>query len=78
MILALNLNVMIKKLALDPAMEMSRMKKIRFSIINIPGRVIKRSRFLFLRLAKGHPSYGILLEARKRVAMPNGVWQPSG
>lgn len=78
MILALNLNVMMKRLALAPAMETTRMKRIRFSIINIPGRVIDRSRCLFLRLSKGHPSYGILLEARKRIAMLNGVWQPSG
>jgi len=78
MILALNLNVMMKKLALEPSMEATRMKRIRFSIINIPGRIIKRSRELFLRLSKGHPSYGVLLEARKRIAMYNGIWDPSG
>lgn len=78
MILALNLNVMMKKLALDPSMEATRMKRIRFSIINIPGRIIKRSRGLFLRLSKGHPSYGVLVEARRRIAMFNGIWNPSG
>ncbi len=78
MILALNLNVMMKKMALDPSMEATRMKRIRFSIINIPGRIIKRSRSLILRLSKGHPSYGILIKARKQIAMLNGVWEPSG
>jgi len=78
MILSLNLNVMMKKLALDPSMEAARMKRIRFSIINIPGRIIKHSRELFLRLSKGHPSYGILVEARKRIALFNGIWDPSG
>ena len=78
MILALNLNVMMKKLVLDPSMETTRMKRIRFSIINIPGRIIKRSRSLILRLSKGHPSYGILIKARKQIAMLNGVWEPSG
>lgn len=78
MILALNLNAMMKKLALDPSMETSRMKRIRFSVINIPGRIIKRSRTLILRLSKGHPSYEILLEARRRIAMLKGFWQPSG
>ncbi len=78
MILALNLNVMMKKLALEPSMEVTRMKRIRFSIINIPGRIIKRSRNLFLRLSKGHPSYVVLVEARRRIAMLNGVWEPSG
>jgi hypothetical protein len=78
MILALNLNVMMKKLTLDPSMQVTRMKRIRFSIINIPGRIIKRSRSLILRLSKGHPSYEILIKARKQIAMLNGVWEPSG
>ncbi|NNL43581.1 MAG: IS1380 family transposase [Desulfobacterales bacterium] len=78
MILALNLNVMMKRLALDPSMETTRMKRIRFSIINIPGRVIKRSRSLILRLSKGHPSYEILIKARKQIAMFKGILEPSG
>jgi len=78
MILALNLNMMMKKIALEPSMETTRMKRIRFSIINIPGRIIKRSRSLILRLSKGHPSYGILLKARKQIAMLDGSWEPSG
>ncbi|MCW8965753.1 MAG: IS1380 family transposase [Candidatus Pacearchaeota archaeon] len=78
MILALNLNAIMKKLALDPSMEATRMKRIRFTVINIPGRIIKRSRNLILRLSKGHPSYGLLIEARKRIAMFNGIWDPSG
>ena len=76
MILALNLNVMMKRLALDPSMETTRMKRIRFSIINIPGRIINRSRSLILRLSKGHPSYAILITARKRIAILQGA--PSG
>ena len=76
MIMALNLNVMMKNLALSPSMVNTRMKRIRFSIINIPGRIIKRSRSLFLRLSKGHPSYDILITVRKRIAMLQGA--PSG
>ncbi len=76
MILALNLNVMMKRLALDPSMEVTRMKRIRFSIINIPGRIINSSRSLILRLSKGHPSYAILITARKRIAILQGA--PSG
>lgn len=78
MIIALNLNVMMKNLALNPSMANKRMKSIRFSIINIPGRIIKRSRSLFLRLPKGHPSYDVLIAARKRIAMLEGAWAPSG
>ena len=69
MIIALNLNQMMKKLALDPQMANKRMKAIRFSIINLPGRVIKRSRELILRLSKGHPYFQLLIDARKSIAM---------
>ena len=78
MIMALNLNVMMKRLALEPSMINVRMKKIRFSIINIPGRLIKRARSLSLRIAKNHPSYDILITARKRIAMLQDIWAPSG
>jgi len=69
MILALNLNLMMKKLALEPSMAPKRIKAIRFSIINLPGRVIKRSRQLILRISKGHPSFNLLIAARERIAM---------
>jgi hypothetical protein len=78
MIMALNLNVMMKRLALEPSMINVRMKKIRFSIINIPGRLIKRARSLSLLIAKNHPSYEILITARKRIAMLQDIWAPSG
>lgn len=69
MILALNLNAMMKKLALGESWEPKRMKAIRFSLINLPGRVVKRSRDLIIRLTKNHPSLELLLEARKEIAM---------
>ena len=69
MIISLNLNLMMKILALEPSMVNKRMKAIRFSIINLPGRVIERSRTLYLRLSKGHPSLQMLVDARKRIAM---------
>ncbi|WP_457552153.1 IS1380 family transposase [Desulfobacula sp.] len=78
MIMSLNLNVMMKNLALAPCLANKRMKAIRFSIINIPGRIIKRSRSLLLRLSKNHPSYNILVEARRRIAMLQGAYAPPG
>ncbi len=78
MIIALNLNVVMKNLALVPSMKTKRMKAIRFSVINIPGRVVRRSHTLFLRLSKGHPSYDLLVEARRKIAMLFGAWAPSG
>lgn len=78
MIIALNLNTMMKNLALAPSLRTKRMKAIRFSVINIPGKVSERSRTLFLRLSKGHPAYELLVEARRKIAMLNGAWAPSG
>ena len=78
MIIALNLNAMMKNLALDPCMKTKRMKAIRFTIINIPGRVIERSRSMILRLSEKHPSYALLVEARRRIALLKGAWAPSG
>ena len=78
MIIALNLNTMMKNLALDQSLHTKRMKAIRFSVINIPGMVLERSHALFLRLSKGHPAYELLVEARRKIAMLNGAWAPSG
>ncbi len=66
MIIALNLNVMMKILALPPSMRVKRMKAIRFSIINIPGRVLKRSRTLFCVYPKDiHHTISLLRYAEK-------------
>jgi len=69
MILALNLNAMMKKLVLGDSWQPKRMKAVRFSLINLPGRVVKRSRRLIIRLTKNHPSLELLVEARKKIAM---------
>ena len=69
MILLRNLNQMMKKLVLEPSMAPKRMKVVRFSIINLPGRVIKRSRQLLVRISKGHPSFTLLIAASKRIVM---------
>ena len=67
-----------KKLAFEPSMKTSRIKHVRFAIINIPGRIITRSRNLLIRLSKGHPSYNLFLNARERIMMLNEIWAPSG
>jgi len=56
MILALNLNAIMKKLAMGVSWISKRMKAIRFSFINLPGRVIKRSRSLIIRLTENNPA----------------------
>ena len=67
MILAFNLNAAMKQLALGGSWAARRMKAIRFSLISLPGRVMTHARELVIRLAKGHPSLKLLLDARQRI-----------
>ncbi len=69
MILSLNLNAMMKKLVLGKSWEPKRMKAMRFGLINLPGRVVERSRGLMIRLTKNHPALELLIEARRRIAI---------
>jgi hypothetical protein len=69
MILALNLNAIMKRFVLEESWKPKRMKSVRFPLINLPGRVIKRSRNLIVRLTKGHPSFNLLVAARSKIAM---------
>jgi hypothetical protein len=65
MVLAFNLNSLLKRLALPEGWEPKRLKAIRFSFINLAGRVVSRSRQLIVRLS--HPAYQLLLEVRRRL-----------
>ena len=78
MILSLNVNSIMKQLALEPSMEKARMKRVRFTIINIPGRILKGSRNLLIKLSKGNPSYRLFLDVRERLMMVNERLAPSG
>ncbi|MBW2722649.1 MAG: IS1380 family transposase [Deltaproteobacteria bacterium] len=68
MILALNLNAAMKSLVLGRRWIPKRMKAIRFALINLPARVLERSRYLLVRLAKNHPAVGWLVEMRRKIA----------
>lgn len=67
MLLALNLNNLMKQLALGESWMSRRMKAIRFSLIHVPGRIVERSREMVLRLAKGSPARELLIGARRRI-----------
>ncbi|RPJ11581.1 MAG: IS1380 family transposase [Deltaproteobacteria bacterium] len=67
MILAFNLNSAMKRLVLEGSWVSKRMKAIRFSLIDLPGRVVKHARELIVRLVKGHPSIEVLVKARQRI-----------
>ncbi len=68
MILALNLNMLMKRLVLGDDWVPKRMKAVRYWIINLPGRLVRHARQLTLRLSAGHPSNRLLLDARHAIA----------
>jgi hypothetical protein len=43
------------------------MKAIRFGLITVAGRVVRRSRQWLIRLAKGRPALGRLVDARRKI-----------
>ena len=67
MILAFNLNSLMKQLVLPEGWAPKRMKAIRLGFINLAGRVVRAARQLAIRLSQGHPAYHLLLEARRRL-----------
>ena len=69
MILALNLNNAMKRLVLGKAWISRRMKAIRFHLINLPARVMERSKEMFVRLSKNHPSLKWLINIRAKIAL---------
>jgi hypothetical protein len=68
MILSLNLTAIMKKVALPSSWDGSRMKKIRFWLINIPGRVILVGKELIVRLTRDHPAMELLVHVRRQIA----------
>ena len=69
MILALNLNNAMKRLVLGKRWIARRMKAIRFHLINLPARVMTRSRELFVRLPKNHPCLNWLVLIRDKIGV---------
>lgn len=69
MILALNLNAAMKGLVLGGGWASRRMKALRFHLIKLPGRVLSGARRLTVRLAKDHPSFKLLLMARRNISV---------
>lgn len=71
MILALNLNSAMKKLVLVPALgkewAKKRLKAIRYSVINLPGRIVNHARELWVKLG-GTTALSRLRDIRTRIA----------
>ena len=73
MILALNLNAVMKQLVLGQSWVGKRMKAIRFSLINLAAEVVDHSRYLLVRLTRGHPSLKWLIDIRAKIALLSPV-----
>lgn len=67
-VLAFNLNSAVKQLALGGRWVTKRLKAVRFALINLAGRVVCHARKLLIRLARGHPSFPLLVRAHRRIA----------
>jgi hypothetical protein len=76
MILAMNLNVAMKRLVLGGQWATRRMKAVRLHLIALPGQVIHHARRLIVRLGSGHPSNALLFRVRQGIlalaAVPSG------
>jgi hypothetical protein len=67
MILAFNLNALMKNLVLRGEWKHKRMKAIRFAIIHIPAKIINHSRQLIIRLHEKHPCLALIKTAKARI-----------
>jgi hypothetical protein len=65
MIVAHNLNAVMKRLVLGPAWVARRMKARRFALINLPGRIIRHGRRRIIRVVG--ETLALLLSARRTI-----------
>ena len=66
-VLAFDLNSAMKQSVLGEEWVSKRLKAVRFGIICVAGRVVRHARRLIIRLARGHPTYDLLINARRRI-----------
>lgn len=67
MILAFNLNSLMKRLALPESWGSKRLKALRFGLINQAGRVVNHARQLLIRLSSSNPALMLFLGIRQRL-----------
>lgn len=67
MLLALNLNEMLKRLVLPKEWLPRRLKAVRAHIICVAARVVEHARQVVVRLSDKHPSTAFILEVRERI-----------
>lgn len=67
MVLALNLNTLLKRVALGEGWMNKRLKALRYGLIGIPGKLVERARGMVVRICVRHPAWEVLLRARGRI-----------
>ena len=67
LLLALNLNALMKRLALGKGLAASRLKAIRRQIICVAARVVEHAREVVVRLSEAHPSTELIQQVRARI-----------
>lgn len=81
MLIAMNLNVVMKRLVLERVAasanwETRRMKAVCLHLIGLPGLVVHHARQLVVMLGCGHPSNELLIKVRQGIlalaAVPSG------
>jgi hypothetical protein len=66
-VLAMNIASAMKRVVLGGVWAKRRMKAIRFLLISVPGRVVEKSRQLYLRLSREHPALELIVQMRLRI-----------
>ena len=66
-VLSLKLNSIMKWLVWGGTWCHKRLKAIRFGLVALRGRVVRHARRWIICLDRGHPSYPVLMRARKRI-----------
>ena len=66
-VIAHNIHSAFKQLCCDESLLKSRLKRIRFLVINIAGQVVERSRSLFVRLNASDGTYALLSGIRRAI-----------
>ena len=67
--LAYNVLSVMKRKSLPSSWWPVRLKALRYHLLCIAGRVIAHGRRLFLKIAKGHPSFQLYKEAREKLSL---------
>ena len=67
-VLSHNIHSIFKLLCCGESWQRSRLKRVRFCIIAIAGRVIERGRQLYIRLTAGHPANNLFQSIRETIS----------